>query len=242
MNDKIVAAIGNFDGVHIGHDKIIKKCIDLGNKKNIPKHIITFDYSDSFFKKIEKRSKKIYGEVGKTKMLNYYNIDGIIKVKLTKEISNMEPEEFVKSFLVDTYNIDHIVAGYNFHFGYKARGDIDLLKELGKKYNFGVEIIDEVLYRKKDVSSSSIRKLIEQGKIKKANKLLINNYTIFLKEHEVIERSAEEILIKKGDFAYPKEGIYKIQNNNTVNVKNENGEMLFNFNKAFKDNEIIFKN
>jgi riboflavin kinase/FMN adenylyltransferase len=242
MNDKIVAAIGNFDGVHIGHDKIIKKCIDLGNKKNIPKHIITFDYSDSFFKKIEKRSKKIYGEVGKTKMLNYYNIDGIIKVKLTKEISNMEPEEFVKSFLVDTYNIDHIVAGYNFHFGYKARGDIDLLKELGKKYNFGVEIIDEVLYRKKDVSSSSIRKLIEQGKIKKANKLLINSYTIFLKEHEVIERSAEEILIKKGDFAYPKEGIYKIQNSNTVNVKNENGEMLFNFNKAFKDNEIIFKN
>jgi riboflavin kinase/FMN adenylyltransferase len=242
MNDKIVAAIGNFDGVHIGHDKIIKKCIDLGNKKNIPKHIITFDYSDSFFKKIEKRSKKIYGEVGKTKMLNYYNIDGIIKVKLTKEISNMEPEEFVKSFLVDTYNIDHIVAGYNFHFGYKARGDIDLLKELGKKYNFGVEIIDEVLYRKKDVSSSSIRKLIEQGKIKKANKLLINNYTIFLKEHEVIDRSPEEILIKKGDFAYPKEGIYKIQNSNTVNVKNENGEMLFNFNKAFKDNEIIFKN
>jgi riboflavin kinase/FMN adenylyltransferase len=242
MNDKIVAAIGNFDGVHIGHDKIIKKCIDLGNKKNIPKHIITFDYSDSFFKKIEKRSKKIYGEVGKTKMLNYYNIDGIIKVKLTKEISNMEPEEFVKSFLVDTYNIDHIVAGYNFHFGYKARGDIDLLKELGKKYNFGVEIIDEVLYRNKDVSSSSIRKLIEQGKIKKANKLLINSYTIFLKEHEVIERSAEEILIKKGDFAYPKEGIYKIQNSNTVNVKNENGEMLFNFNKAFKDNEIIFKN
>jgi riboflavin kinase/FMN adenylyltransferase len=242
MNDKIVAAIGNFDGVHIGHDKIIKKCIDLGNKKNIPKHIITFDYSDSFFKNIEKRSKKIYGEVGKTKMLNYYNIDGIIKVKLTKEISNMEPEEFVKSFLVDTYNIDHIVAGYNFHFGYKARGDIDLLKELGKKYNFGVEIIDEVLYRKKDVSSSSIRKLIEQGKIKKANKLLINSYTIFLKEHEVIERSAEEILIKKGDFAYPKEGIYKIQNSNTVNVKNENGEMLFNFNKAFKDNEIIFKN
>jgi hypothetical protein len=63
-----------------------------------------------------------------------------------------------------------------------------------------------------------------------------------LKEHEVIERSAEEILIKKGDFAYPKEGIYKIQNSNTVNVKNENGEMLFNFNKAFKDNEIIFKN
>lgn len=242
MNDKIVAAIGNFDGVHIGHDKIIKKCIDLGNKKNIPKHIITFDYSDSFFKNIEKRSKKIYGEVGKMKMLNYYNIDGIIKVKLTKEISNMEPEEFVKSFLVDTYNIDHIVAGYNFHFGYKARGDIDLLKELGKKYNFGVEIIDEVLYRKKDVSSSSIRKLIEQGKIKKANKLLINSYTIFLKEHEVIERSAEEILIKKGDFAYPKEGIYKIQNSNTVNVKNENGEMLFNFNKAFKDNEIIFKN
>jgi riboflavin kinase/FMN adenylyltransferase len=242
MNDKIVAAIGNFDGVHIGHDKIIKKCIDIGNKKDIPKHIITFDYSDSFFKKIEKRSKKIYGEVGKTKMLNYYNIDGIIKVKLTKEISNMEPEEFVKSFLVDTYNIDHIVAGYNFHFGYKARGDIDLLKELGKKYNFGVEIIDEVLYRKKDVSSSSIRKLIEQGKIKKANKLLINSYTIFLKEHEVIERSAEEILIKKGDFAYPKEGIYKIQNSNTVNVKNENGEMLFNFNKAFKDNEIIFKN
>jgi riboflavin kinase/FMN adenylyltransferase len=242
MNDKIVAAIGNFDGVHIGHDKIIKKCIHLGNKKNIPKHIITFDYSDSFFKNIEKRSKKIYGEVGKTKMLYYYNIDGIIKVKLTKEISNMEPEEFVKSFLVDTYNIDHIVAGYNFHFGYKARGDIDLLKELGKKYSFGVEIIDEVLYRKKDVSSSSIRKLIEQGKIKKANKLLINNYTIFLKEHEVIERSAEEILIKKGDFAYPKEGIYKIQNSNTVNVKNENGEMLFNFNKAFKDNEIIFKN
>src|SRR6056297_3917903 len=241
MNEKIVAAIGNFDGVHIGHDKIIKKCIDIGNKKNIPKYIITFDYNDNFFKKFDKRTRKIYGEVGKKKILSYYNIDGIISIKLTKEISNMEPEDFVEKILIETYKIDYIVAGYNFHFGYKAKGDINLLKILGEKYNFGVKIIDEVLYKNKDVSSTSIRKLIEKGKIKKANKLLINNYTIFLKEHEILYKSSNEILIKKGSFAYPKEGIYKIQDNNEIQTYNENGEIRLIFKKPFTNGEIIFK-
>ncbi|MDW7667813.1 MAG: FAD synthetase family protein [Bacillota bacterium] len=242
MNEKIVAAIGNFDGVHIGHDKIIKKCIDIGNKKNIPKYIITFEYNDNFFKNFDKKARKIYGDVGKKKMLNYYNIDGIISVVLTKEISNMEPEDFVKKILIDTYKIDHIVAGYNFHFGYKAKGDINLLRTLGEKYKFGVKIIDEVLYRNKDVSSTSIRKLIENGKIDKANKLLINNYTIFLKEHEILHRKEKEILIKKGDFAYPKVGTYRIQEDNYVRIEYENGEICFCFNDRFDNGEIIFKN
>ena len=242
MSEKIVAAIGNFDGVHIGHDKIIKKCIDIGNKKNIPKHIITFDYNDNFFKNFEKRSKKIYGDIGKHKMLDYYNIDGIISIKLTKEISNMEPEVFVRNFLLKKYQIDHIVAGYNFHFGYKAKGDINLLRVMGEKYNFGVKIINEVLYKNENVSSTYIRKLIEKGNIDNANKLLINNYTIFLEEHEVLYSKEKEILIKKGDFAYPKEGTYEIQEDNSVKVETENGEICFYFNYAFDDNEIIFKN
>jgi len=242
MNEKIVAAIGNFDGVHIGHDKIIKKCIDIGNKKNIPKYIITFDYNDNFFKKFDKRTRKIYGEVGKKKILSYYNIDGIISIKLTKEISNMEPEDFVEKILIETYKIDYIVAGYNFHFGYKAKGDINLLKILGEKHKFGVKIIDEVLYKNEDVSSTSIRKLIEAGEINKANKLLINDYKIFIKEHKILYREEKEILIKKGDFAYPKAGKYRIQENNYVSIKNENGEICFCFNDAFSDEEIIFKN
>jgi len=242
MNKKIAAAIGNFDGVHIGHDKIIKKCIDIGTKNNLPKYVITFDYSDNFFKKSDKKSRKIYGEIGKEKMLMYYNLDGIINIRLNAEISNLEAEEFVYKFLVETYNVKHIIAGYNFHFGYKAKGDKDLLIELGSKYNFEAVIIDEVLYKNKDVSSTSIRKLIELGKIKKANKLLINNYTIFLKEHEILNKQDIEILIKKGSFAYPKEGSYEIQDNNRINIDNKNGEIKILFEKPFKNGEIIFKN
>jgi len=241
MSEKIVAAIGNFDGVHIGHDKIIKKCIDIGNKENLSKYVITFDYDDDFFSKFDKKSRKIYGKIGKEKMLMYYNLDGIINIKLTKEISNLEAEDFVKKFLVDANNVNYIIAGYNFHFGYKARGDKDLLKKLGEKYNFKVAIIDEVLYKNKDVSSTSIRKLIESGKIKKANKLLINNYTIFLEEHDILYKSSNEILIKKGSFAYPKEGIYKIQDNNEIQTYNENGEIRLIFKKPFTNGEIIFK-
>lgn len=242
MNKKIVAAIGNFDGVHIGHDKIIKKCIDIGSKENLSKYVITFDYDDNFFEKSDKKSRKIYGKTGKEKMLMYYNLDGIISIKLTKKISNLEAEEFVKEFLVDTYKVNYIIAGYNFHFGYKAKGDKDLLKELGEKYDYKAVIIDEVLYKNKDVSSTSIRKLIEAGKIKKANKLLINNYTIFLNEHEILNKSDNEILIKKGSFAYPKEGIYNIQDNNEIRIYNENGEIKIIFQKPFKNGEIIFKN
>lgn len=209
----ITAALGNFDGIHIGHDKIIKRCIDVGNKCKQEKKIITFEYEFDQFANSSKKMKKIYGKNGKIASLKDYDIDDIIFFTLDKNTAKMSPEEFVSDILINKLQIKNIIVGFNFKFGYKAEGDTDLLLELSNKYGFTIEIINAVKTDDFIVSSSIIRKLIENGEISEANKLLVDRFRIDLRDHKILKRKINEIVILNGDFVYPKNGEYLIASN-----------------------------
>jgi riboflavin kinase/FMN adenylyltransferase len=206
----ITAAIGNFDGIHIGHDKIIKKCIEIGSKNNQEKKIITFEYDFEKFENLAKRNKKIYGKNGKIASLKSYDIDDIIFFSLNEKNAKMAPETFVRDVLIDELRIKNIVVGFNFRFGHKAQGDIELLKSLSGKYDYNVEVVNAVIKNDYIVSSTIIRKLIENGNIKNANNLLMERFRIDLRDHEAIKLSEAELFIKDAGYVYPAKGKYLV--------------------------------
>lgn len=209
----ITAAIGNFDGIHIGHDQIIRKCIEIGNQSNQEKKIITFEYEFDKFTNIAKKYRKIYGKHGKIATLNNYDIDDIIFYSLDSETAVMTPESFISEILIDKLRIKNIVVGFNFRFGHKAEGDTHLLQELATKYDYGVEVINAVKKEGFVISSSMIRDLIAEGRIIEANRLLTESYRIDLRDHRYRIISENELLILDNDFVYPKDGAYLVFDN-----------------------------
>jgi riboflavin kinase / FMN adenylyltransferase len=208
----ITAAIGNFDGIHIGHDKIINTCVEIGNQSNQEKKIITFEYEFKQFAHSAKQNKKIYGKNGKIASLKNYDIDDIIFFALDDSNYRMTPESFVADILIDKLRIKNIVVGFNFRFGYQAKGNIALLQELSRKYDYHIEVIEAVKQNNHIVSSTMIRHLIEAGKIVEANQLLADRFRIDLRDHLFTTLSESEIVIQDHDYALPPPGKYKIMN------------------------------
>ena len=171
-------AIGNFDGIHVGHDVLIRRMIDLSKERNLKSIIITFKYVRNDLKKSSMNLKYINSPETKLEILKSYNVDEVIEIELNEIISKYSPEQFIK-LLVDDYNAKNIVVGYNFTFGHKASGNINTLKEFQDKYGYRVEEIPPVKYNGIAVSSSLVRTLLNEGKINEANTLLLNKYTIY---------------------------------------------------------------
>ncbi len=232
----ITAAIGNFDGIHVGHDQIIRKCIEIGNRFEQDKKIVTFEYEFDKFTNIAKKYKKIYGKHGKISTFKSYDIDDIIFYSLDSQTAIMSPERFISEILIEKLRIRNIVVGFNFRFGHKAQGDIHYLQELSSKYNYGVEVINAVKQEGLVISSSMIRELIAEGKITEANRLLTERYMIDFRDHQFDIISDKELLIRDKDFVYPADGSYLvIENSNQIEIKveNENGFL------RLKSNDIL---
>lgn len=232
----ITAAIGNFDGIHVGHDQIIRKCIEIGNRFEQDKKIVTFEYEFDKFTNIAKKYKKIYGKHGKISTFKSYDIDDIIFYSLDSQTAIMSPERFISEILIEKLRIRNIVVGFNFRFGHKAQGDIHYLQELSSKYNYGVEVINAVKQEGLVISSSMIRELIAEGKMTEANRLLTERYMIDFRDHQFDIISDKELLIRDKDFVYPVDGSYLvIENSNQIEIKveNENGFL------RLKSNDIL---
>ncbi|MDP3387283.1 MAG: hypothetical protein Q8S24_08615 [Eubacteriales bacterium] len=239
----ITAAIGNFDGIHIGHDQIIRKCIDIGNRFEQDKKIVTFEYEFDKLTNIAKKYKKIYGKHGKISTFNNYDIDDIIFYSLDSQTAIMSPESFISEILIDKLRIRNIVVGFNFRFGHKAKGDIHFLQELSSKYNYGVEVINAVKQEGLVISSSMIRELIAEGRMAEANRLLTEPYQIDFRDHRFDVISGRELLILDTDFVYPPDGSYLVIENKKqieIAVENENGYLRLKSNDMLTPDIIQF--
>lgn len=239
----ITAAIGNFDGIHIGHNEIIRNCVEIGDNNSQQKKIITFEYEFANISNSAKRMKKIYGKNGKIGSLRNYGIDDIIFYSLDEDTAKMSPEEFISEVLIDQLQIKNIVVGFNFRFGYKAMGDIGLLKYLSKKYDYDVCIIDAI---KKDdivVSSSIIRTMIESGDIESVNGLLMERYRMDLRDHDVKSMPGNILKFRNMNFAYPPTGKYLVFANEHfqhVRVENTGTEFFLETEKELNTHLIEF--
>ena len=238
-------AIGNFDGIHVGHDVLIRRMIDLSKERNLKSIIITFKYVRNDLKKSSMNLKYINSPETKLEILKSYNVDEVIEIELNEIISKYSPEQFIK-LLVDDYNAKNIVVGYNFTFGHKASGNINTLKEFQDKYGYRVEEIPPVKYNGIAVSSSLVRTLLNEGKINEANTLLLNKYTIYNDELNINYNKNIGFVDNKSSILVPLDGKYIVKLGSKeyiLNiVSNKSGAALI-FDKEVEENkDIVFIN
>lgn len=170
-------ALGNFDGVHMGHCDLILRMIEDANKNNLKPALLVFDNHTKTVLTGE-APKTITSIEQKFEIFEELGVELIYKMKFDREIMKLLPEEFVRDILVLKLNVKSVVVGFDYRFGHKASGDSELLKELGKKYNLNVIILEPIYIDNELVSSTRIRNLLQEGDIIEANKLLGRNYSI----------------------------------------------------------------
>lgn len=160
--------IGKFDGIHIGHRRIIDKILELSRVNGYISTVFTFDF-DYFG---NENGTRLNSKTEKRELLKGLGINLLIDYPFDSETKNLSPEEFVNLVLNGKLGIKAIVVGDNFHFGKNASGDINILKALGHKYGFEVYVIPMVEYAGDVVSSSRIREDIKAGNLIDAKKML----------------------------------------------------------------------
>ena len=175
MKSNFAATIGNFDGVHLGHQELIGKVKQAAKKNNLKTKVITFNpYPFEFF---QWKKKRILSEFDKNDLLKKLGIDEIKSIKFDEEFRNQTAEDFFINTLVNE-NIKFLSVGKDFKFGKDRAGDIELLNELCISNNVELHVLDDFKANAVKVSSTLIRELLAKNDFIEASKLLGRPYAI----------------------------------------------------------------
>lgn len=216
---KTIITIGTFDGVHIGHQKIIEQLIDNARKEYCESLILTF-FPHPRMVLQEKSEIQLLNTIDeRAELLEKYGLDNLIIHPFDKAFSRLSPEEFVKDILVDKLNIKKIVIGHDHRFGRNRTADINDLIFFGEKYDFDVQQISAQEIQEVSVSSTKIRKALEDGNIVLANQYLGYDYFItgIVQKGKQLGRTigfpTANIKIPENYKLIPKNGIYIVKSN-----------------------------
>lgn len=216
-----IITIGTFDGVHIGHQKIIQKLTKTAKKSNLQSVVLTFFPHPRMVLQQDADIKLLNTIDERLQILNSFGVQHTLVKTFTKDFSNLSAYDFVKTILVDELNAKQIIIGYDHHFGKNRSADINDLKRFGKQFNFEVKEIPEQDIDDVAVSSTKIRKALESGDISTANLYL--GYPYFLTGMVIkgkglgrqIEFPTANIHIKETYKLIPKNGVYVVKS--TIN-------------------------
>lgn len=175
---KNIIAIGSFDGIHKGHQKILNKTIKLAKKEGLRSGVLTFEPHPQEVVDNQDSHQYITSLAQKRKILNDMGFDYYFEMNFTSEVAMTPFDDFVEKIVVNNLNTKHIVVGSDFTLGYKGDGNIEKLNKLGKKFNFKVTAVKPEKIGEHKISSSIIRDLIEAGKLKKLKEHLDRNFII----------------------------------------------------------------
>lgn len=173
-----VITIGTFDGVHIGHKKIIERVVNVGNNKNLEAVVLTFFPHPRMVLQKDSTIKLLNTIDERKTLLSKLNLESLVIKTFNHEFANLSAQDYVKQILVDELNAKHIIIGYDHHFGKNRSANIDDLKSFGKVYGFEVEEISAQDIKDVAVSSTKIRNAIIDGDITTANAYLGSEYFI----------------------------------------------------------------
>ena len=175
---KSVIAIGNFDGLHLGHQKVINEAKKKAKKNKLPFGIMTFEPMPLMFFNPKIKNHRINSLEQKKSQLKKIKIDFIIIIKFNKKFSSLSANQFIKKIINNKTRCKFLYVSKNFKFGHKRLGNIQTLKKYEKLYNFKTIITKPYKKNKITISSTLIRKKIIGGKIQEANKLLNREWTV----------------------------------------------------------------
>lgn len=173
-----VVTIGTFDGVHIGHQKIVKRLIKIAKKKNLQSIVLTFFPHPRMVLQKDANIKLINTIDEKAQLFEDFGIDVLVIKEFTKEFSRLTALEFVRDILVNKLHVKHIIIGYDHQFGRNRTANIDDLKEYGELYDFNITEISAQDIDAVTISSTKIRKALNEGDIKTVNTFLGYNFML----------------------------------------------------------------
>ena len=173
-----VLALGNFDGLHRGHAKIVDRVRRRAGERGGTPAVMTFDPHPPRVVRPDKAPPTLMTTEQRLEALTRAGMQGVAVVRFTRELSQWGPEQFVRAVLVEWLHVAEVWVGANFLFGHDRAGNFSMLRSLGARYGFRTEKIDPVRYKDFVVSSTRIRRLISEGRVDEASALLGHPYSI----------------------------------------------------------------
>ena len=220
QHKKAVVAIGNFDGVHLGHQKVLKEAKIMAKKLKLPFGVMTFEPMPVMFFNKKIKNHRLDSLNQKKYHLKKQNLDFLVIIKFNKIFSSLTAKEFIKKIIYKKINCKYIYISRNFKFGFKRKGNLKTLKLFESKFGYKSVITNPYKKNKKIISSSMIRKKIESGKINEANKLLGRKWIIKGKVISGKKRGRKigfpTCNLKLNNYIIPQLGVYavKVDGNN----------------------------
>ena len=239
-----VLTLGNFDGVHLGHQAIFKKLIDRAKKMNGTTVVYTFVPHPLRVIAPERAPRLLTTYKDKITLIEKSGIDAIICANFTKKFATISAESFVRDILHNLIGVKEIIIGANYNFGKGRKGSPDLLKEIGRELGFKVTVLDEVQKNDVTLSSSRIRALVAKGKVDEAAAMLGRCYS---SEGIVIEGAnrGKRLLntptanLLTASELLPKDGVYAVTVE--INGKMYGGASNIGHNPTFKEKQFSFE-
>ncbi len=210
-----VVALGNFDGVHLGHREVISEAKEVAKGLNVPASVLTFSpHPRRFFRPDDNYFELTPGE-GKIRFIEDLGVDALFSIKFDEKLAGMAAPEFVAKILAGGLKTKYVVAGYDFVFGKGRQGNLALLKSSGQEFGFGVSVVEAVSPNNKSlpaISSTAIRNHLRAGRLFLAYQLLGRPWEI---EGEVVkgDQRGREIgfptaNVNPGEYLNPALGVY----------------------------------
>lgn len=259
-NSPTIITIGTFDGVHVGHQKIINHLVKTAKKETLNAVVLTFFPHPRMVLQNDANIKLINTLEEKAQLFEKLDIDNLVVIEFTKTFSRLSAEDFVKQVLVEKLNAKKVIIGYDHHFGRNRRANIDDLRTFGETYNFEVEEISVQDINDVAISSTKIRNALDEGDMNTANTFLGYNFMIkgiVVKGKGLgkqIDFPTANLKIEESYKLIPKQGVYivnaiindtvvfgmmNIGTNPTVNGKRESIEIhFFNFDQDIYNHKI----
>ncbi|VAX29212.1 FMN adenylyltransferase / Riboflavin kinase [hydrothermal vent metagenome] len=173
-----VVAIGNFDGVHIGHQIIFRKTADMVRERSGTAIVFTFEPHPLKIIAPERVPPLLTSFRQKMELIEECGIDQVVCADFTRQFADQQPRDFAKDILVGLIGVREIVVGFDYAFGRGREGTIPYLKKMGEEFDFNVHVVEPVKLNDHLVSSSHVRELIEDGNVRAARNFLGRNYSI----------------------------------------------------------------
>jgi len=240
-----IVLIGNFDGLHLGHQKLFDLAQSYKKKYKLKIGVINFNPMPKMFFNKKIKNFRISNIDQKIKLLNKYNVDFVITKKFDKNFSRIKSSEFIKNILYKKLKSKYIFVSNNFRFGNKREGDVNLLIKNEKKFNYKVIKPKPLIKKGKTVSSTLIRSFLEKGFLEKANQLLNRNWSI-----EGTVQKGRQIGKKIGfptcnidinDYVLAKPGVYAVKVLRKNNYKYLSGIANLGYRPTFNQKKILLE-
>ncbi|MHB8111174.1 MAG: bifunctional riboflavin kinase/FAD synthetase [Syntrophorhabdaceae bacterium] len=167
-----ILTIGNYDGVHIGHKRIIRKVVDKAREISGTPMLMSFYPHPHAILKPDSYIRLITPPHVKERLVEENGIEVMFEIPFNEQLRTISPESFINDILIGMIGVKAVIVGYDFRFGKDGAGNVDMLREYAQKHGFYFEMVDAITIEGEKIGSNRIRKLILEGDIKKANELL----------------------------------------------------------------------